>query len=83
VPVYEFECSKCGTLFEELVKPGATAPCPQCHSPDVRGRYSQVGEGRLPVGLFGKAAAESNARSTERESRRQEGFRQDRKQRGR
>ena len=70
MPIYEFECSKCGTRFEELVKPGETAPCPQCKSPEVTRRYSQIGEGRVPVGLFGKAAAESNARRRDREARR-------------
>jgi putative FmdB family regulatory protein len=70
VPIYEFECSKCGTPFEELVKAGEKAPCPQCKSSEVERRYSPIGEGRVPVGLFGKAAAESNARRKEREARR-------------
>ena len=83
VPIYEFECSKCGARFEELVPAGQTAPCPQCKSSEVQRRYSQIGEPRVPVGLTGKAAAESNAQRTEREARRQEGFREDRKRRGR
>jgi putative FmdB family regulatory protein len=83
VPIYEFECGKCGTRFDELVKPGETAPCPQCKSTQVTRRYSQIGDGRVPVGLFGKAAADSNARRTEREARRQEKFREDRKRRRR
>jgi putative FmdB family regulatory protein len=83
VPLYEIECSKCGARFEELVSAGETAPCPQCKSSEVQRRYSQIGETRVPVGLFGKAAAESNARRREREGRRQEGFREDRKRRGR
>jgi putative FmdB family regulatory protein len=70
VPIYEFECAKCGTRFEELVPAGETAPCPRCKSSEVRRRYSPIGEGRVPVGLFGKAAAESNARRKEREARR-------------
>jgi putative FmdB family regulatory protein len=70
VPIYEFVCSTCGTRFEELVPAGQTAPCPQCKSSEVTRRYSQIGEGRVPVGLFGKAAAESNARRKEREARR-------------
>jgi putative FmdB family regulatory protein len=82
VPIYEFECRKCGARFEELVAVGATAPCPQCKSSEVERRWSQIGEPRVPVGLTGKAAAESNARRTEREARRQEGFREDRKRRG-
>jgi hypothetical protein len=40
----------------------------------VTRRYSQISEGRVPVGLFGKAAAESNARRREREEKRREGF---------
>lgn len=83
MPIYEFECRECGTRFEELVPAGQTAPCPQCKSSEVQRRYSQIGEPRVPVGLTGKAAAESNARRTEREARRQEGFREDRKRRGR
>lgn len=83
VPIYEFECSKCGARFEELVPAGSTAPCPQCKSFEVRRRYSQIGEPRVPVGLFGKAAAESNAKRTEREARRQAKFAEDRKRRGR
>ena len=82
VPIYEFECAKCGARFEEIVKAGQTAPCPQCKSSDVQRRYSPIGEGRVPVGLTGKAAAESDARRKEREARRQEGFGEDRKRRG-
>jgi len=70
MPIYEFECEKCGARFEEIVPAGQTAPCPQCKSSTVKRRYSPIGEGRLPVGLFGKKAAESNARRREREARR-------------
>jgi len=70
VPIYEFECRSCGARFEELVKAEETASCPQCKSSDLQRRYSQISEGRVPVGLFGKAAAESNARRREREARR-------------
>jgi hypothetical protein len=69
--------------FEELVAAGETAACPQCKSSEVTRRYSQIGEPRVPVGLHGKAAAESDARRKEREARRQEGFAEDRKRRGR
>ena len=83
MPIYEFECGKCGARFEDLVRAGETAPCPRCKSPEVTRRYSQISEGRVPVGLFGTAAAESNARRTEREARRQEKFHEDRKRRAR
>ncbi len=81
MPIYEFECSKCGTRFEELVQVGETAPCPECKSSDVQRRFSPIGEGRVPVGLSGKAAAESDARRKEREARRQQRFADDRKKR--
>ena len=70
MPIYEFECSQCGARFEELVRAEQTAPCPECKSSDVQRRYSQISEGRVPVGLFGKPAAESNARRKEREAQR-------------
>jgi putative FmdB family regulatory protein len=82
VPIYEFDCRKCGARFEELVPAGGTAPCPQCKSSEVARLFSPISEPRVPVGLHGKAAAESNARRKEREARRQEGFREDRKRRG-
>lgn len=78
MPIYEFECSKCRAAFEELVRPGETAPCPECGSREVKRRWSRLGEGRVPVGLFGKAAARSNARRRNREERRQEKFAADR-----
>jgi putative FmdB family regulatory protein len=81
VPIYEFECAKCGARFEELVRAGETAPCPQCKSSEVQRRFSPIGEARVPVGLSGKAAAESNARRKDREERRQAKFAEDRKKR--
>ena len=73
VPIYEFECAKCRARFEELVPAGQTAPCTQCRSSEVQRRYSTISEGRIPVGLFGKAAAESDAKRREREARRFDG----------
>ena len=70
MPIYEFECAKCGARFEEIVPVGASAPCPQCKSSEVQRRYSAISEGRIPVGLTGKAAAESDAKRKEREARR-------------
>lgn len=70
MPIYEFECSKCRARFEEIVKAGQTAPCPRCKSSEVQRLFSPISEGRLPVGLFGKAATESDAKRKEREARR-------------
>jgi len=81
MPIYEFQCLKCGASFEELVRAGAKAPCPQCTSSEVERRWSKIGEGRVPVGLTGKAAADSNAKRKNREERRQEKFAADREKR--
>ena len=81
MPIYEFDCRRCEARFEELTRAGANAACPSCGSDEVERRFSSISEPRVPVGLFGKAAAESNARRKEREARRQEKFREDRKRR--
>ena len=81
MPIYEFECSKCGARFEEIVSAGARAPCPQCRSSEVERRYSPIGESRVPVGLFGKAAAESDSRRKTREEKRKQKFAEDRRKR--
>ena len=81
MPIYEFECAKCGARFEELVSAGAKAPCPQCKSPEVERRYSQIGEPRVPVGLTGQAAARSNSKRKAREEKRQQKFAADREKR--
>jgi putative FmdB family regulatory protein len=84
MPIYEFECAKCGARFEELVRAGEAAPCPRCKSSEVTRRYSQIGEGRVPVGLFGAAAAQSNSKRKAREEQRRQKFAADReKRRGR
>lgn len=43
MPIYEFECSECGKLFEELVfnlTKIDSVNCPSCESNDVRKRIS-------------------------------------------
>ena len=38
MPMFEFECNKCGTQFEELVTSTARSlpECPECKENDVR-----------------------------------------------
>ena len=81
VPLYEFECRTCGARFEEIVPPGGTAACPACGGDDVVRVFSRIAPARVPVGLTGRAAAESDARRAEREARRKERFVADRKRR--
>ncbi len=41
MPLYEYECSACGTLFERLLSMGDDAPgCPSCESERVMRRIS-------------------------------------------
>jgi putative FmdB family regulatory protein len=36
MPLYDFECRKCGHEFEVLVRPGSAAPaCSECGSDDL------------------------------------------------
>ncbi|MBA3261196.1 MAG: zinc ribbon domain-containing protein [Thermoleophilaceae bacterium] len=79
MPLYEFDCDACGARFEELVPPGATAPCPACGGERVRRVFSRIAEPGLPAGLQGKAAKESNARRGEREAQRKDRFVAERK----
>jgi putative FmdB family regulatory protein len=79
VPLYEFDCLTCGARFEEIVPAGCTTPCPACGGEQVTRALSPIAPPRVPVGLTGKDAAESNARRTEREAQRKERFVADRK----
>jgi putative FmdB family regulatory protein len=81
MPLFDFECAACGTSFEELATAGSTPACPACGSDRVTRRWSPVAPAGPGVALKGRAAAESNARRTEREAKRQAGFAEDRKRR--
>ena len=45
MPIYEYECTKCGTVFEEIVPAvsDASLPCPECKSGETRKLMSRVG----------------------------------------
>lgn len=52
MPIYEFECEKCGERFEELVAAGAEGvACPSCGARETRRLLSPVSPpGRRPRG---------------------------------
>jgi putative FmdB family regulatory protein len=79
VPLYEFDCCACGARFEQIVPPGCTAPCPACGGERVNRVFSPIAAAGVPVGLTGKAAADSNARRKEREAQKKERFVTERK----
>jgi putative FmdB family regulatory protein len=79
MPLYEFDCRDCGARFEELVPAGGSAPYPACGGERTVRTFSPIGPPRLPVGLHGKAAKESDARRAEREAGKKERFVSERK----
>jgi putative FmdB family regulatory protein len=43
MPIYEFQCDNCNTVFEELVRMGSTGEglsCPDCQDTHIRKRMS-------------------------------------------
>jgi putative FmdB family regulatory protein len=40
VPLFEYECRKCGHQFEALVTMSRTPACPKCQSQDLEKRVS-------------------------------------------
>lgn len=79
MPIYEFECEKCGNRFEELLSAGAEAlACPQCGAPASR-RLSPVSPAsRQPRGA---AVRSGEARRQEGEAARQERLAETRRKR--
>jgi putative FmdB family regulatory protein len=71
MPIYEFECHRCGSRFEELMESGASAPaCPSCGSARTQRRLSVVSPpGRAPRG---PKVRDSESRRREREAARSE-----------
>ncbi|NQT83319.1 zinc ribbon domain-containing protein [bacterium] len=46
MPIYEYDCLKCGSVFEELVRnsrDSSTVVCPSCSSSRVKKRFSLFG----------------------------------------
>jgi len=69
MPIYEFECEKCGSRFEELMDSDGAAPaCPSCGATGARRRLSPVSPpGRVPQGA---KVRDSESRRREREAAR-------------
>jgi putative FmdB family regulatory protein len=42
MPIYEYECRSCHHQFEQLLRTGDTAACPQCKSDDLERLLSHV-----------------------------------------
>jgi len=79
MPIYEFECKKCGNRFEELLSATAESPaCPECGAL-ARRRLSPVSpSSRQPRGA---AVRSGEARRREGEAARQERLAETRRKR--
>jgi putative FmdB family regulatory protein len=80
MPIYEFECGKCGKRFEELVAAGVTsAACSACGAAGARRRLSTVSPpGRQPRGA---AVRSGESQRREREAARSDRIAESRKRR--
>ena len=71
MPIYDFACESCGTVFEELTRMGELPPCPNCGAPEPRRLLSQVAP-TPRIGLRGAEARRSDATRKAREERKRE-----------
>jgi putative FmdB family regulatory protein len=71
VPIYEFRCQACGSVFEELARAGELPPCPECGAAEPRRLLSQVAP-TPRIGLRGAEARRSDATRKAREERKRE-----------
>jgi putative FmdB family regulatory protein len=79
VPIYEFECSRCGSRFEELLSRSRGVACPQCGSRRTARRFSPFAPPSRQPG--GAKVRDSEARRAEREAGRSERLAEARKRR--
>ena len=56
MPIYEYECQKCGHVFDKFVR-SMSAPlqveCPECHSTDCRKNITTFGTVGASAGQSG------------------------------
>ena len=57
MPIFEYECEKCGRLFEELVMNAAQEiACPSCGSTDIEKLVSRIAKNRSGCSSSGGAS---------------------------
>jgi putative FmdB family regulatory protein len=71
MPIYDYECARCGERFEGLAAVGGAAPCPACGATDVERLFTPFA-GPFTVAPRGTAARRSNATRATREEQRRE-----------
>ncbi len=73
MPLLDFECAKCSTVFEELIQGDRSPLCPECGAGEVRRLYSPISPPRA-VRLSRGQRKDSDLRRSEREAARKERF---------
>jgi putative FmdB family regulatory protein len=71
VPLYDFECGRCGERFETYAAESARPTCPACGTPDARRLLSPFA-GPFTTALRGAAARRSDSTRRVREEQRRE-----------
>jgi putative FmdB family regulatory protein len=56
VPLFEYECRKCGHEFEALVIGTRQPVCPKCKSEDLEKRVSSLGFAGVGAGSFSRSS---------------------------
>jgi putative FmdB family regulatory protein len=64
MPLYDYKCRQCGHTFEALVRPGSTAACRSCGSPDVEQLLSSFAVSSDGTHKAHVASARKNAENT-------------------
>jgi putative FmdB family regulatory protein len=59
MPIYEFSCTQCGAVFEELVRNGTKPVCPECSSGEVCRLLSRFAVHSSSPGLGGTGGSKS------------------------
>ena len=67
MPLYEYQCNKCGCEFEALVLPKLSATCPECQGTDLRRLLSQFAVSSEQTRRLNLASARKRARAVKRE----------------
>ena len=57
MPLFEYECLKCGHQFEALVIGARKPVCPKCKSDELEKKVSRVGIGASAGGGWGRSSA--------------------------
>jgi len=55
MPIFSFQCSKCGEEFEALLRSGESASCPACASTEVDRQVSSPAIGGRVKAAIGRA----------------------------